>query len=152
MDIKAFLKDYPFLSAEILRLQKELNTALKARKDTYITVKAAPLAMHRGSSGISDSVSDAVQIIVDRLENDIAFYVRQINIILDQKAMFEKIWFGQELLSKAERTILEMRHFDHYPWPTIAKTVRYSERQCQRLNEMAIEKMQTEADRLTLTA
>ena len=153
MDIRAFLRDYPFMNSDILRLQKDLNAAIKAKENTYCTVKAAPTTRQGSSSGaISDSVFDAVQELIDRYDTVIVYFTQQINSLLDHKTLFEKVWFSVALLKKEERLVIEMRDFDRYRWPDIAKKLRYSERQCQRIHENAILKMQTEADRLTLTA
>lgn len=148
MNIRKYLKDYPFINTEIQRLQKELNFLIQCKHEAYCTLRAVPVDMPKVEvSSISDPVSSSVQVIVDRYDKKIQYYTNRINQILDNKALFERIYFSN-ILSNEDRAIIHYRYFEHCRWSEIARMMKYSPRQCQRLLENAIEKIQSEVDKL----
>lgn len=148
MNIKLFLRDYPFINTELQRLQKELNELIKSKQETYVTLKAVSVTGMPKSTVPSDNVYSTVQVLVDRYDAKINYYTKQINNLLDEKELFEKAWFNRNLLSHEERAIIELRCFERYRWPDIARVLKYSEKQCQRLLDKVIEKLQCEVDEL----
>lgn len=148
MNIKAYLRDYPFINSELQRLQKELNALIQGKHDTYCTLKAVPLTGMPRSHSVSDNVFNTVQVIIDRYDHKISYYTNQINSILDEKALFEKAWFNNDLITNEDRAIIELRCFDRNRWPYIARSMKYSEKQCQRLLDRVIQKLQCEVDDL----
>ena len=148
MNIKSYLENYPYINTELLRIQRELNEAIQGKKDTYCTLKAVPITGMPGSPHISDSVYASVQTLVDRYDVKILRYTHEINSILDEKALFEKIWFSNAIMSNEDRAIIELRCFERYRWPDISRKMKYSEKQCQRLFERVLKKMQCEVDKL----
>jgi len=148
LNIRKYLKGYPNINDEIQRLQKELNFFIKCKHESYCTLKAIPADMSKVKvSGISDQVYASVQVIVDRYDKKIEYYTDQINRILDEKALFEMIWFS-DILSNEDRAIIQYRCFEHLKWPEIARIMKYSKRQCQRHLDDVIDKIQCEVDKL----
>lgn len=135
------------MSAELHRLQKELNELIKSKHEAYVSLKSVPITGTPKSNSVSDNVYSTVQLIVDHYDTEINYYTRQINRLLDDKALFEKAWFNHDLLSHEERAIVELRCFDRCRWPDIARTLKYSEKQCQRLLDKVIDKIQCEVDK-----
>ncbi|NLU53423.1 MAG: hypothetical protein GXX10_11255 [Clostridiaceae bacterium] len=147
MNIRAYLRDYPFINDEILRLQKELNEIIRHKHESYATLKAVPITDMPKGSGLSDPVYNTVQVIIDRYDHKIEYYTQKINQILDDKALFEQIWFS-EILSSEERSVIDYRCFQHFDWKQTAKLMKYSTKQCRRIFNRAIEKLQSEVDNL----
>mgnify|MGYP000950536816 CR=1 FL=1 len=149
MNIKSYLRGYPYINIEMQRLQKELNALIMSKHDTYCTLHAAPLTGMPSGNSIPDSVYQTVQVIADRYDHKINFYVNKINNLIDDKALFEKVWFNNNVMTNEDRAIIEFRCFERYRWPDIARKMRYSEKQCQRFLDKTIQKMQLEVDKLS---
>lgn len=148
MNIRSYLKDYPFLNIELHRLQKELNTLIKNKHEAYCTLQSAPLTGIPSGNNISDPVINSIQVLIDRFDRKILYYTNKINTLLDEKALFDKAWFNKEVMTNEDRAIIQLKCFEHQSWRNVARTMKYSDRQCQRLYEKVLQKLQSEVDRL----
>ena len=148
MNIRLYLKDYPYINDEVLCLQKELNKLIRNKHEAYCTLQAMA---HTGvpsekTNNIYD-VSNTVQILVDRFDRKIINLTNKINSLLDEKALFDKAWFNSNI-SNEDRTIIQLKAFEHRSWREVAKAMKYSDKQCQRLFDKAVSKIQYEVDKL----
>lgn len=150
MNIRSYLKEYPFLNIELHRLQKELNTLIQNKHETYCTLQTVPLTGMPSGNNISDSVLNTIQILIDRFDKDIFYYTSKINDLLDEKALFEKAWFNKNVMTNEDRAIIQLKCFEHNSWRHVARTMKYSDKQCQRIYEKAMQKLQCEVDKLCL--
>ena len=147
MNIRLYLKEYPFFNIELHRLQTALNTLIQNKHESYCTLQAVPLTGMPSSGNISDSVSNTIQVLIDRIDKDIFYYSKKINNLLDEKALFEKAWFNATMTNE-DRAIIQLKCFEHQSWRNVAGAIKYSDKQCQRLYEKAIQKLQLEVDKL----
>jgi len=152
MNIRLYLKDYPYINEEVLSLQKELNQLIRNKHEAYCTLQAIAITgvPSENTNNIYD-VSNTVQILIDRFDQKILYYTNKINALLDEKAIFEKAWFNADLTYE-DRRIIQLKCFEHRSWRDIAKTVKYSDKQCQRLYDKAVSKIQSEMDKLSQSA
>lgn len=148
MNIRLYLKDYPYINDQVLDLQKELNKLIRNKHEAYCTLQAMAITgvPSENNNNIYD-VSNTVQILIDRFDRKIIYFTNKINALLDEKALFEKAWFSSNITNE-DRTIIQLKSFEHRSWREIAKIVKYSDKQCQRLFDKAILKLQLEVDKL----
>lgn len=146
MNIRLYLKDYPYINDEVLSLQKELNTTIRNKHESYCTLQAVAITGMPSGNTITD-VSNTIQILIDRFDKKILNLTDKINNLLDEKALFEKAWFNSGI-SNEERILIQLKCFEHQSWRNVAKAMKYSDKQCQRLYDKAISKIQFEVDKL----
>ena len=146
MNVRSYLRDYPYVNDEVLRLQKDLNNLIQNKHESYCTLQAVALTGMPSANTISD-VSNTIQILIDRFDKKILNLSDQINDLLDEKALFEKAWFKSDITNE-DRTLIQIKCFEHQSWRNVAKTMKYSDKQCQRLFDKALSKIQLEVDKL----
>lgn len=149
MNIKAYLKDYPFINIELHRLQKELNILIQGKHETYCSLKAVNITGMPSAHIVTDSVFQCVQVLVERYDHKIQYYTGQINRLLDDKSLFERIWFNNKIMTNEDRAMIQLKYFEHKSWRKVSEILNYSDKQCQRILEKAMQKMQWEVDRLS---
>lgn len=148
MDIKIFLEEYNFISGNLIKLQAELNSLIKEKSDTYNTLSAYNInGMPKGKGSFSDPVFSTVENLIDRYDKRIISCAQRINKIIDEKSIFDEIWNSYSVLSGLEKTIIELKYFGYYSWTEIGKKVSYSVKQCKRISNKAIEKIQVAIDK-----
>ncbi len=151
MNIERFLREYPTLGEEIMRLNKELNNLIACKEDTYNTMKAQVMSdMPKiSASGENPSlVEKAVVSLIDNYGHKIEYYTLMINNLMDQQQIFEKVWFMPDLLCRLEKTIIEMRYFKEFHWDLICRQTCYSRPQCMRIAKQAVKTLQNEMDNI----
>lgn len=155
MNIERFLREYPALGEEIMRLNKELNNLIACKEETYNTMKAQVMSdMPKiSASGENPSVVErTVVTLVDQYAHQIEYYTLMINTLIDQQRIFEKIWFKPDILSNIEREIIQLRMFQERPWDFIARKISYSRMQCLRILKSGMGSLQSELDKCEQSA
>ncbi len=145
MDVERFLREYPTLGMEILRLNRELNNTIMCKNESYNTLQAQTLTdmpKNRTPEEIQSSVEKAVIRIADKFDEQVSYYTNRINSLIEQQKLFEAIWAEQNLLMSTERRIIELRYFYDYSWERICRTMYYSRSQASAILRAALEKMQ----------
>lgn len=148
MNVREYLQGYNQIDNEIRFLNDEMNTLLKCREETYSTLKAQvlsdmPKAPHLDGN---DCVSKTVLLINERFSQSIDSLSRQINDLLYMRDIFSRVWIQKGLLSNKEKSIIDLRYFHNKRWEDIANKACYSEKQCRRIAEGAVLKMQKVID------
>lgn len=136
------------MSSNLIKLQSELNSLIKEKSDTYNTLAAYNInGMPKGKGSFSDPVFSTVENLIDRYDKRIISFTQRINKIIDEKSIFDEIWNNSLVLSGLEKTIIELKYFRYYSWAKIGEKLSYSGKQCQRISNKAIEKLQVAADK-----
>ena len=154
MNVERFLREYPILGDELMRLNKELNNLIMCKEDNYNTLKAQNITDMPRSATPEDnpsSVEKAVIRLMDieqRFDIQTLYYTNRINDLIEQKRMFEEVWATKELLTKFERRVIELRCFIEYDWATVSRLTNYSRTSVIRVFESAVSKIERRMDEL----
>lgn len=142
-----WLEEYPSIPKEILRLNQVLNYAIESRKYADANVKAVIISDMPKATKQRDRMSEAVENLVDnldviakRIEKDVEDVKQKINRLLHKKKVIDDIWVD-DVLTKDEKRILELKYFNNASWQAISFKISYSERQIYRLHKSAIQKI-----------
>lgn len=140
-EIEKLLRDYPFISDDIDRLQKELqwNIELKQELEESLSLGAlAPKEIPIKTQG-SDPVFNAMQII-EKIQKEIDRLWKQITTLYDNQLTVKTLLMR---LNRNEKHVIEARYFHRPPvtWGRIARELCYDKRSCHRFKVEALKKM-----------
>jgi len=147
VDVEKFLRDYPMLGKEILRLNRELNEMIACRDENYCTLQAQKLndmpkaAYPEENLSSVESAVIKLESLTERYDSKINYYTNRLNDIIDQKETFDAIWSDKELLTAIERKVIENRCFLEYDWATVARLSNYSRISVIRTFDKAVQKV-----------
>jgi len=145
MNAERFLREYPSMGEEIMRLNRELNNLIMCKDESYCTLGAQNITdMPRNATPEENpsSVEKAVIKLIDRFAEREDFYIGKINYLIEQQKMFERIWADMDLLSSVERRIIELRCFQESTWDSVCQVIHYSRRGAEKIYQKAISKLQ----------
>ena len=136
----SLLKSYKYIMTEVRELNKKINEFVNLKD--YCTVKAAALSdMPRSNT---NEIHSTIEDLVIRYDDQVQEYANQINELLDNKALVER------LLSKLEPTekrVIELRYItnpDKYVsdiWTWVSIQANYSRDGALDVHSRAIKKM-----------
>ena len=144
MDVERFLREYPSLGEEIMRLNRELNNIIICKEDSYNTLKAQNITgMPRNATPEENQsiVERAVICLLDRYQERTNYYTNRINDLIETQRMFEAIWADMQLLTTIERRVIELRCFQETTWSMIGQLIHYSRQGAESIYHKAIEKI-----------
>jgi DNA-directed RNA polymerase specialized sigma subunit len=125
----------PEIKAEIKNIEIEIEE-LKDLEN--ISAEAVTYSIRTGETyKISKPTEDSVMKIsnVDSMIENLSYQKRK------KERLLKKIENAIESLSPVERSIIKMRYFENEKWYNIAAKVMLYERQCSRINKLAISKI-----------
>jgi len=138
-EIEKLLREYPFISDDIDRLQKELQWNIELKQELYESLRAlVPKEIPIKTQG-SDPVFDAVQII-EKIQKEIDRLWKQITTLYDNQLTVKTLLMR---LDRNERYVIEARYFKRPPvtWGKIARELHYHRVTCNDIRIRALKKM-----------
>jgi RinA family phage transcriptional activator len=138
--IERLLRNYPFISEDIDRLQKELED-WQNKKNTMYGIKAAAPTGMPPSGQISDLTFKTATEIIDKYQKEIDRLFDRIKTLFDNQ-MTVKTLLAR--LTREERYVIEARYFQKQKpisWSKIAKAICFDKRSCYRIRSRALKKM-----------
>jgi len=138
-EIEKLLREYPFISDDIDRLQKELQWNIELKQELYESLRAlVPKEIPIKTQG-SDPVFDAVQII-EKIQKEIDRLWKQITTLYDNQLTVKTLLMR---LDRNERYVIEARYFKRPPvtWGKIARELHYHRVTCHDIRIRALKKM-----------
>lgn len=138
--IERLLRNYPFISEDIDRLQKELEDWQNKKNCLYGIKTAAPTGMPP-SGQMSDPTYQTAMEIIDKYQKEIDRLFNQIKTLFDNQ-LTVKALLAQ--LTRDERYIIDARYFkgnDPIAWTKIAFTLHCDRTTCNRIKLRALFKM-----------
>lgn len=145
MDVERFLKEYPMLTEELIRLNNELNEVIRCKEDCYNTLRAQNLTSMPKDETPEDhpsTVENAVIRITDRYGAAVSYYTSRINDLLEQKQQFEMAWSDRALLTASERMIIMLRYIQDMPWSMVCRQSHYARSRASEIAQDGITKLQ----------
>lgn len=137
-EIKKKLHSYRYIEFKIKDCNENLYN-LANLIDTQRGVKTQILtSMPHISSNVSDPVGEAAEKIIDRYRHEYAHYEYELKILYEEKHIIDNMINKLDVI---ERQIIELKYFKKYKWWMVAQTMNYSERQCRRIEMVAIKKL-----------
>lgn len=133
-EVRKFLNSYKTLKKSVKVKEKHLNDFIN---EMYVPVKSSISKLARYSTADSPALSLTLKInnmyleIIEDLAKDIE----------DTKKALEDIFDTINRLDNYERSICFYRYIMGYSWSETAMHSGYEERQCQRHEEMAVQKI-----------
>lgn len=109
--IEDILKQYPYISEDIQKLQAELNRYIELQQEARNPLKAQTIDGMPHGTGISDKTYEAVEKIIDLYQTEIDKLAVKINALIDRKTRLEKA-FAE--LTEDERRILYLRYDERW--------------------------------------
>jgi RinA family phage transcriptional activator len=138
--IERLLRNYPFISEDIDRLQKELED-WQNKKNTMYGIKAAAPTGMPPSGQISDLTFKTATEIIDKYQKEIDRLFNQITTLFDNQLTVKTLLAR---LTREERYVIEARYFQKQKpisWSKIAKAICFDKRSCYRIRSRALKKM-----------
>lgn len=138
--IERLLRNYPFISEDIDRLQKELED-WQSKKNTMYGIKTAAPTGLPPSGEIQDPTYQTATEIIDKYQKEIDRIFNQITTLFDNQ-MTVKALLAQ--LTRDERYIIESRYFrgnDPVVWTKISHILHCDRTTCNRKRIKALFKM-----------
>jgi RinA family phage transcriptional activator len=137
--IERLLRDYPFISEDIDRLQKELEDWQNKKNTMYGIKTAAPTGMPP-SGQLSDPTYQTATEIIDKYQKEIDRLFDRIKTLFDNQMTVKTLLMR---LNRNERYVIEARYFHRPPvtWRRIARELCYDKRSCYRFKVEALKKM-----------
>lgn len=134
--LKEFLYDYPNISKEIERLNKDLKDLLGSKYETGITVQMG--GIFSSNREISDKTGEAVIKISEIYDKRATTIKSKIDKLLSDKDSLEK---ALKKLNHMQKIIIQLRYFENLSWYRIAEKIIYSEGNCHVLHRSALNTM-----------
>ena len=137
--IEKLLRDYPFISEDIDRLQKEIED-WQSKKNTMYGIKTAAPTGLPPSGEIQDPTYQTAMEIIDKYQKEIDRLFDRIKTLFDNQMTVKTLLMR---LSRNERYVIEARYFHRPPvtWGRIARELCYDKRSCYRFKMEALKKM-----------
>ncbi len=137
-EIKQKLHSYRYIEFKIDAVNDRLNN-LASLIDVQRNVKSPIITGMPGSNGVSDPVGEAVEKIIDKYCHEYARYENELDELFRQKHEIDDMI---KLLDSTEKQIVELKYFKKYKWWMVAQTMNYCDKQCMRICNSAIKKIQ----------
>jgi RinA family phage transcriptional activator len=138
--IEKLLRNYPFISEDIDRLQKEIEDWQNKKNAMYGIKTAAPTGMPP-SGEIQDPTYQTAMEIIDKYQKEIDRLFNQITTLFDNQLTVKTLLAR---LTREERYVIEARYFQKQKpisWSKIAKAICFDKRSCYRIRSRALKKM-----------
>jgi hypothetical protein len=137
--IERLLRDYPFISEDIDRLQKELEDWQNKKNTMYGIKTAAPTGMPP-SGEIQDPTYQTAMEIIDKYQKEIDRLFDRIKTLFDNQMTVNTLLMR---LNRNERYVIEARYFNRPPvaWGRIARELHYHRVTCNDIKIRALKKM-----------
>lgn len=142
-ETKQKLYNYTYILSKIDSINEDLNN-LAAVIDTQRNVKCPIITGMPGSKDISDPVAEAAERIIDKYCFEYARFENELDRLFKEKHQIDDLF---ELLDSTEKRIIELKFFKKYRWWMVAETMNYSEKQCRRISNNAINKIRDKANK-----
>jgi len=138
LNIKEMLIEYPYIPETVMGLNREINMILTTKHDTSVTQQLSGMP---GSGKISNPTADAVERIIDRLDERVQNIGKRINDLLDSKELID----GRlKRLDAQERKIVELKYFRAMRWEEVRREARYSKSQSFEIHSKALKKLEVD--------
>lgn len=137
MTIVEKLRLYPQIPAYIKDLNKQLTNAISEKYNICVTAKLTGMPISRQKS---DPTYQAVERIFTKHDQTIDDISKQIGEYLTIHADISRMLLR---LTPEEKRILELRCFSAQSWADVSRMLCYSSRQCQRLYNAGLKKLET---------
>jgi RinA family phage transcriptional activator len=138
--IERLLRNYPFISEDIDRLQKELED-WQSKKNTMYGIKTAAPTGLPPSGEIQDPTYQTAMEIIDKYQKEIDRLFDRIKTLFDNQMTVNTLLAR---LTREERYVIEARYFQKQKpisWSKIAKAICFDKRSCYRIRSRALKKM-----------
>ena len=137
--IEKLLRDYPFISEDIDRLQKEIED-WQSKKNTMYGIKTAAPTGLPPSGEIQDPTYQAAVEIIDKYQKEIDRLFDRIKTLFDNQMTVNTLLMQ---LNRNEKHVIEARYFHRPPvtWRRIAKELHYHRVTCNKIRTRALKKM-----------
>lgn len=151
MKTEDMLKEYPNMLTNVQQMNGWLDTAIKAGLKMDGSLQAVVQSDFKSATNeISDTTAQNVAELVDDIENislALCNYAREIRQKVDEtislKSALDK---AVNNLSIEEKRIIELRYFEYpepkYNWNKVVQESYYCERQCYKLKDSAMKKIE----------
>lgn len=137
-EIKQKLHSFKYIEFKIDAANENLNN-LAALIDTQRNVSSPVLTGLPGNNNVSDPVVDAAERIIDKYCKEYARYENELDELFKQKHAINNM---VKTLDFMELQVIELKYFKKYKWWMVSQTLNYSEKQCRRICNIALSKIQ----------
>lgn len=141
-EIKQKLYNYTYIQCKIDAINEDLCNLAEVI-DNQRNVKCPILTGLPGGNNISDPVAEAAEKIIDKYCSEYARYENELDRLFKEKHQVEDML---SILDNTERRIIELKFFKKYRWWMVADTMNYSEKQCRRISNIALNKISNKAN------
>lgn len=122
-----WLRSYPYWKKAVVSLQRQYE--LRSRADAKV------IATDTISGGKTNKVHSTVEDLILNLEDIVE---RKNNL----EAKIQLVESAMELLTNAERKIIELRYFNRFSWWLVGAEVGYTDRHCKNIRVEAIRRLE----------
>lgn len=131
--IEKILDNYNLILARIEILEIELDEISRDYGGNYSGVDWSKIRVSKTNAAPYD--------IYDWYLNHNEKYEKLLNERLEKVSLIKKIDRSLDALSNVSRNIIKLKYFDELSWTEVSYEVNLSDVQCQRLRDIAIDKM-----------
>lgn len=131
--IEKILDNYNLILARIEILEIELDEISTGQRGNYSGIDWSKIRVSKTNAAPYD--------VYDWYLNNNEKYEKLLNERLEKVSLIKKIDRSMDALSAVSRNIIKLKYFDGLSWSEVSYKVNLSDVQCQRLRDIAIDKM-----------